>query len=110
MEEAACIDGTSTFQIYSRVILPLMTPILATVVIREDLAIWNDFQLPLITLNRTSMLWTLTIYLNNISSEYSVDCNSAFACLVLTCLPIVILYIIMQKQIMGGLTSGAIKG
>ena len=110
IEEAACIDGASTFQIYSRVILPLMTPILSTVVIREGLAIWNDFQLPLITLNRSSKLWTLTIYLNNFSSEYSVDYNSAFACLVLTCLPIVILYIIMQKQIMGGLTSGAIKG
>ena len=110
IEEAAYIDGASTFQIYSRVILPLMTPILSTVVIREGLAIWNDFQLPLITLNRSSKLWTLTIYLNNFSSEYSVDYNSAFACLVLTCLPIVILYIIMQKQIMGGLTSGAIKG
>ena len=110
MEEAACIDGASTYQIYSRVILRLMTPILATVVIREGLAIWNDFQLPLITLNRSSKLWTLTIYLNNFSSEYSVDYNSAFACLVLTCMPIVILYIIMQKQIMGGLTCGAIKG
>ena len=110
IEEAAYIDGASTFQIYSRVILPLMTPILSTVVIREGLAIWNDFQLPLITMNRSSRLWTLTICLYNFSSEYSVDDSSAFACLVLTCLPIVILYIIMQKQIMGGLTSGAIKG
>ena len=110
IEEAAYIDGASTFQIYTRVILPLMTPILSTVLIREGLAIWNDFQMPLITLNRSSKLWTLTIYLNNFQSELSVDYNLSFACLMLTFLPIVIFYIIMQKQIMGGLTSGAVKG
>ena len=110
IEEAAYIDGASTFQVYTRVILPLMTPILSTVLIREGLAIWNDFQMPLITLNRSSKLWTLTIYLNNFQSELSVDYNRSFACLMLTCLPIVIFYIIMQKQIMGGLTSGAVKG
>ena len=110
IEEAAYIDGASTFQVYTRVILPLMTPILSTVLIREGQAIWNDFQMPLITLNRSSKLWTLTIYLNNFQSELSVDYNLSFACLMLTCLPIVIFYIIMQKQIMGGLTSGAVKG
>ena len=110
IEEAAYIDGASTFQVYTRVILPLMTPILSTVLIREGLAIWNDFQMPLITLNRSSKLWTLTIYLNNFQSELSVDYNLSFACLMLTCLPIIIFYIIMQKQIMGGLTSGAVKG
>ena len=110
IEEAAYIDGASTIQVYTRVILPLMTPILSTVLIREGLAIWNDFQMPLITLNRSSKLWTLTIYLNNFQSELSVDYNLSFACLMLTCLPIVIFYIIMQKQIMGGLTSGAVKG
>ena len=110
IEEAAYIDGASTFQVYTRVILPLMTPILSTVLIREGLAIWNDFQMPLITLNRSSKLWTLTIYLNNFQSELSVDYNLSVACLMRTCLPIVIFYIIMQKQIMGGLTSGAVKG
>lgn len=110
IEEAAYIDGASTVQIFYRVVLPLMKPILSTVIIREGLAIWNDFQLPLITLNRSSKLWTLTIFLNNFQSELSVDYNLAFACLVVTCLPVIILYIVMQKQIMGGLTSGAVKG
>lgn len=110
IEEAAYIDGASTPQIFYRVVLPLMKPILSTVIIREGLAIWNDFQLPLITLNRSPKMWTLTIFLNNFQSELSVDYNLAFACLVVTCLPVVILYIIMQKQIMGGLTSGAVKG
>ena len=110
IEEAAYIDGASTLQIYGSVILPLMKPILSTVLIREGLAIWNDFQLPLITLNRSYKMWTLTIYLNNYQSEYGVNYNEAFSCLVLTCLPIVIFYVLMQKQIMGGLTSGAVKG
>lgn len=110
IEEAAYIDGASTFQIYSRVILPLMKPILSTVLIREGLAIWNDFQFPLITLNRSYKMWTLTIYLNNYQSEYGVNYNEAFSCLILTCLPIIIFYVLMQKQIMGGLTSGAVKG
>lgn len=110
IEEAAYIDGASTLQIYSRVVLPLMKPILSTVLIREGLAIWNDFQLPLITLNRSYKMWTLTIYLNNYQSEYGVNYNEAFSCLILTCLPIIIFYVLMQKQIMGGLTSGAVKG
>ena len=110
IEEAAYIDGASTFQIYSRVILPLIKPILSTVLIREGLAIWNDFQLPLITLNRSYKMWTLTIYLNNYQSEYGVNYNEAFSCLILTCLLIIIFYVLMQKQIMGGLTSGAVKG
>lgn len=110
LEEAAYIDGASTFQNYTRVILPLMRPILATVLIREGLAIWNDFQLPLVCLNRSQKLWTLTIYQNNFQSEFSVDYNLAFACLVVASLPIVIFYVIMQKQIIGGLTNGAVKG
>lgn len=110
IEEAAYIDGATTFQTYTRVILPLMRPILATVLIREGLAIWNDFQMPLVCLNRSHKLWTLTIYQNNFQSEYSVDYNLAFACLVVASLPIVIFYVVMQKQIIGGLTNGAVKG
>lgn len=110
LEEAAYIDGATTMQNYTRVILPLMRPILATVLIREGLAIWNDFQMPLVCLNRSSKLWTLTIYQNNFQSEYSVDYNLAFACLVVASLPIIIFYIIMQKHIIGGLTNGAVKG
>ena len=110
LEEAAYIDGATTLQTYTRVILPLMRPILATVLIREGLAIWNDFQMPLVCLNRSHKLWTLTIYQNNFQSEYSVDYNLAFACLVVASRPIMIFYVVMQKQIIGGLTNGAVKG
>jgi len=83
-----------------------MKPIIATVMIREGLAYWNDFMLPLITLNRSWKSWTLTIFQYNFQSEFSVDYSLSFACFVIASLPIVIFYIIMQKQIIGGLTSG----
>lgn len=109
LEEAAYIDGASTYQTYTKVVLPLMKPIIATVMIREGLACWNDFMLPLITLNRSWKKWTLTIFQYNFQSEFSVDYSLAFACFVIASLPIVVFYIIMQKQIIGGLTSGAVK-
>lgn len=110
LEEAAYIDGASTVQIFYRIVFPLMRPILATVAIREGLAIWNDYMLPLLCLNRSDTMWTLTLFQYNYQSEYNVDYNLAFSCLVLASLPIVMLYCFMQKQIIGGLTNGAVKG
>jgi len=110
LEEAAYIDGASTFKTYQKVILPLMKPIIATVMIREGLAYWNDFMLPLVTLNRTWKAWTLTIFQFNFKSEFNVDYSLAFTCFIIASLPIILFYAIMQKQIIGGLTSGAVKG
>ncbi len=110
LEEAAFIDGASTFQTYQKVILPLMKPIIATVMIREGLAYWNDFMLPLVTLNRSWKSWTLTIFQYNFKSEFNVDYSLAFTCFIIASLPIVIFYAMMQKHIIGGLTSGAVKG
>ncbi len=110
IEEAAYIDGANTFQIYKKIIVPLMKPIIATVIIREGLSIWNDFMLPLVTLNRSWKIWTLTLYQYIFQSEYGVDYNLAFTCFVVSSLPIIILYLLMQKQIIGGLTNGAVKG
>ena len=110
LEEAAYIDGATTATTFYRIIFPLMRPILATVMIKEGLALWNDYMLPLIILNRDKTMWTLTLFQKNYQGEFNVDYNLAFACMVLCCLPIVVLYIILQKHIIGGLTSGAVKG
>lgn len=110
LEEAAYIDGASTVQTFYQIIFPLMRPILATVMIREGLAIWNDYMLPLICLNRSNTMWTLTLFQYNFQSEFNVDYNQAFSCLVVASLPVIVLYIVMQKQIIGGLTNGAVKG
>ena len=110
LEEAAYIDGATTFQTFYKIILPLMKPILATVMIREGLAIWNDYMLPLLCLNRSNTMWTLTLFQYNFQSEFNVDYNLAFSCLVIASLPIIVMYCFMQKQIIGGLTNGAVKG
>lgn len=109
LEEAAYIDGANTFRIYRSIMFPLMKPIIVTVMIREGLAMWNDYLLPLVTLNRSWKMWTLTLYQNAFQSEYSVDYNQAFTCFVVASIPIVIFYLVLQKEIIGGLTSGAIK-
>ena len=110
LEEAAYIDGATTLQTFYQIILPLMKPILATVMIREGLAIWNDYMLPLLCLNRSNRMWTLTLFQYNFQSEFNVDYNLAFSCLVIASLPIIVMYCFMQKQIIGGLTNGAVKG
>ncbi len=109
MEEAAYIDGASTAMTFRMVVLPLMKPILATVLIRNGLWIWNDFMLPLVTLNRSWQYWTITLFQYNFRTEYSVDYSLTFATFCMSMLPILVFYIFMQKNIIGGLTSGAVK-
>lgn len=109
MEEAAYIDGASTLRTYSTVIFPLLKPMMATALIRNGLWIWNDFMLPLITLNRSDRFWTLTLFTYNFRTEFSTDYSLVFASFCLSMLPILVFYIFMQKNIIGGLTSGAVK-
>lgn len=110
MEEAAYIDGSGFFRTYWQVILPLMKPILATVAIQNALWVWNDFQLPLLVLNKSSKFWTLILYVYNFKTAYQTDFGLIFASFLISMLPIMIFYILMQKQIIGGLTAGAVKG
>lgn len=110
MEEAAYIDGAGFFRTYRQVILPLMKPILATVAIQNALWVWNDFQLPLLVLNKSPKFWTLILYVYNFKTAYQTDFGLIFASFLISMLPIMIFYVIMQKQIIGGLTAGAVKG
>ena len=110
MEEAAYIDGAGFFRTYWQVIFPLMKPILATVAIQNALWVWNDFQLPLLVLNKSSKYWTLILYVSNFKTAYHTDFGLIFASFLLSMLPIMIFYLCMQKKIIGGLTAGAVKG
>lgn len=110
MEEAAYIDGAGYFGTYWRIIFPLMKPIVATVAIQNALWIWNDFQLPLLMLNKSSKFWTLILYVYNFKTAYQTDYGAIFAAFLISMLPIMIFYVLMQKQIVGGLTAGAVKG
>lgn len=109
MEEAAYIDGASTLQTYTNVVFPLLKPMMATVLIRNGLWIWNDFMLPLVTLNRSADYWTLTLFQYNFRTEYSTNYSLTFASFCMSMLPILVFYVFMQKNIIGGLTSGAVK-
>jgi len=109
IEEAAYIDGASTFRTYTQVVFPLLKPMLATVLIRQGLWIWNDFMLPLVTLNRSWKYWTLTLFQYNFKTQYGIDYSMTFASFVMSMLPIMIFYVFMQKAIIGGLTNGAVK-
>lgn len=110
IEEAAIIDGCGPMRAYFSVVFPLMKPVLATLIIKDALFLWNDFQLPLIILNRSTRLWTLQLFQYNFKSQYSYDYNLAFASLLMTMLPIMCLYVALQKHIVAGLSAGAVKG
>lgn len=110
LEEAAYIDGCTYFGAYWRIVFPLMKPIVATVAVQNALWIWNDFMLPLLMLNKSSKYWTLILYVYNFKTAFQTDYGAIFASFLLSMLPIMIFYIVMQKQIVGGLTSGAVKG
>ena len=110
LEEAAYIDGSGYFSTFIRIIFPLMKPIIATVAIQNVLWIWNDFQLPLLMLNKSNKYWTLILYVYNFKTVYQTDQGAIFAAFIISMLPIMLFYGIMQKQIVGGLTSGGVKG
>ncbi len=109
LEEAASIDGCSPWKTFTKVIYPLMSPMVATILILNALWIWNDFLLPLTILNKTPNMWTLPLFQYNFKSQYSFDYNLAFASFTLSMLPIIVIYVFTQKYIISGLTAGSVK-
>lgn len=108
LDEAACIDGCSRLKIMGKIILPLSKPGIATVIIYQGMNIWNDYYTALIYL-RTKK--TVTLGLKNFMGNWGlVDYNRLFAAIAIVTLPIILLYIIFQKQFIGGLTAGSVKG
>jgi raffinose/stachyose/melibiose transport system permease protein len=110
LEEAARVDGCSVFRTYIHVILPLTGPMMATLIVMDALWYWNDFLLPLMILNRSRVFWTLPLFQYNFKTEYSFNYTMSFTAYLVSMLPILAVYIIGQKNIVKGLTSGAIKG
>lgn len=110
LEESAYMDGAGTLRTYWRIIFPLLKPMTATVLIMDGLWFWNDFFLPLLALNKTPDNYTLTLFVYNFKSQTTVNYSLIFAGLLLAMLPIMVLYVFLQKQIMGGLVNGAVKG
>lgn len=109
LEHAAKIDGANVFKTFFVITLPLMKPVLATIAILNTLTIWNDFMGPLYFLQSREKGVILQEVYRNIG-QFSTDWSSLFPMMVLGVLPLLIFYLIMQKHIIGGVMSGAIKG
>ncbi len=108
LDEAATIDGCNHFQILFRVIFPLLKPIISTVAVLDILAIWNDFLLPYILL-QSNRLKTLPLMTYSFFGQYSVDYSLVCSGLIMSILPVIIIYAFLQKQIIDGVVAGAIK-
>ncbi|CUO37958.1 Inner membrane ABC transporter permease protein ycjP [[Eubacterium] contortum] len=108
LEEAACVDGASTWRTYWRIIFPIMKPMHATVAVLTALGTWNDVMTPLVIMSGTNQN-TLPLAQLNFQTQFGTNYNLAFASYLLALLPILIFYIICQKQILNGVVNGAVK-
>ena len=109
LEDAARIDGCSSFGFFWRVLLPLARPALATVSVLAVVTTWNAFLLPLVVLNGAEQ-WTLPLGAQNFSTQYSSDQARILAFTVVGLIPAIVFYAIAERQLVGGLTAGAVKG
>lgn len=109
LEEAAYVDGASTWRTYWSIIFPNMKPMHATVAVLIAMAAWNDVMTPLVLMSGSD-LNTLPLAQLNFQTAFSTNYNLAFASYLLSMIPILIFYLICQKQIIGGVTNGAVKG
>jgi raffinose/stachyose/melibiose transport system permease protein len=109
LDEAATIDGCGPIQLFVQVILPLLTPVLVTTGILSFLGVWNDFLLPLYYLNNSAN-WPMTLAVYNFFGQYQQSWNLVSADILLTILPVVVVYLVGQRFILSGLTTGAVKG
>lgn len=108
LEEAARVDGTSTFRTYWSIIFPIMKPMHATVAVLTALGTWNDVMTPLVIMSGSGMN-TLPLAQLTFQTQFGTNYNLAFASYLLALLPILVFYIICQKQILNGVVNGAVK-
>ena len=108
LEEAARVDGASTFRTYWKVIFPIMKPMHATVAVLTALSVWNDVMTPLVFMAGTGQN-TLPLAQLNFQTQFGTNYNLAFASYLLALIPILIFYVICQKQILNGVVNGAVK-
>nr|WP_275984176.1 carbohydrate ABC transporter permease [Paenibacillus hamazuiensis] len=109
LEESAYMDGCGQFRTFTTIILPLLLPITVTAGILNFLWIWNDFLLPLLMIQDAND-YTLILSTNKLFGEYTKDWSLILAALVLTAIPVILIYAIFQKFIVSGIAEGAVKG
>jgi ABC-type sugar transport system, permease component len=109
LEEAAQIDGSGQIRLFFQIVLPLLAPTLFSVFIMDMFWVWNDFLIPMILLNNES-LSTIQLAVNRLFGMYSSRWDVAMPALTMSMLPIIIIFVLLQRKIVGGVMAGAIKG
>lgn len=109
IEEAARLDGCSSWRILWSILVPILKPAIATAVIYNFVPIWNDFYFPLVFI-KSEELKTIPIAVTIFFGQYQTDWPTVFAALSMAALPALIFYFLMSKQFIKGLTAGAVKG
>jgi raffinose/stachyose/melibiose transport system permease protein len=109
LQDAAYIDGCNAFDFFWRILLPLAKPALAAVAALTMIISWNDLLVPLVVLN-SDKLWTLPLGTMQFQGQYGQDLSLVSAFVALSALPTIIFYLFAERQIVSGLTAGAVKG
>jgi len=109
IDEAAVIDGCGPVKLFALIILPLLKPIIATLFVLNFMAVWNDFTMPLYYLNNSAK-WPMTLAVYNFFGAYENSWNLVSADIMLTLLPVLVVFILGQKYIVGGVAAGSVKG
>lgn len=109
IDEAAIIDGSTPVVLFTRILIPIMKPIMITNLILIAINTWNNFMIPLYFFN-SSKKWTIPLTVYNFYGQFSRNWHYVFAALIITIIPVVLLYLFLQKYIVEGMTSGAVKG
>jgi raffinose/stachyose/melibiose transport system permease protein len=109
LDEAAIVDGCGPLRLFFSIIYPLLTPVLVTAGILNLLGIWNEFLLPLYYLNR-STYWPMTLAVYNFFGQFQADWSLVSADIVLTIVPVIVIYLFAQRFILAGMTAGSVKG
>ncbi|WP_319562004.1 carbohydrate ABC transporter permease [Marispirochaeta sp.] len=109
LDDCARIDGASPLQAFYQIIFPLLQPVTVSVVVLNAMWMWNDFLLPLLLLSGSKKSMTLQLAAYNFFGLYKIEWNYAMAGVLLTILPAVIFYLVLQKHIVKGMVAGAVK-
>jgi raffinose/stachyose/melibiose transport system permease protein len=109
LQDAASMDGCTTFDFYWRILLPMARPALSAVAALTMIVSWNDLLVPLVLIDKDT-LWTLPLGTMQFQGQYGMDIAKISAFTALTILPTILFYLVAERQIVAGLASGAVKG
>lgn len=109
LEEAATIDGCQKYQIFYKIIFPILTPIQATVLVLNGIWIWNDYLLPLLVLGKGNDIMTIPLAVSNFAGAFVKQWDLILTAILMAMVPVIIFFLFAQKYIVKGMVAGAIK-